>query len=76
MLSPWGHQDQGRKSQLLCWVRAHFSHLRVALALGLWVWPPGASTFLCPQHLREEAMGLVFGAQAPKPMSRLYAHEI
>lgn len=26
--------------------RAHFSHLRVALALGLWIWPPGAGTFL------------------------------
>lgn len=51
--------------------RAHFSHLRMALALGLWVWPPGASTFLCPLHLKEEAVVLMYGAQAPRPMSRL-----
>lgn len=38
MFSPWGHQDQGRRPQLLCWVRTHFSHLRV-MALELWVWP-------------------------------------
>lgn len=52
--------------QLLCWARAHFSHLRVALALGLWVWPPGASTFLCPQHLKEEAVVLRVWGPGPK----------
>lgn len=60
MLSPMRTDtgDQGRSPQLLGWARVHFSHLRVALTLGLWVWPPGTSTpFLGPQHLREEAMG-------------------
>lgn len=67
VLSPLGHRYQGRRPP----ARAHFSHLRVALALGLWVWPPGASTFLCPLHLKEEAVVLMYGAQAPRPMSRL-----
>lgn len=66
VLSSWGHQYQGRRPT----ARAHFSHLRVALALGLWLLPPGASTFLCPLHLKEEAVVLSYGAQAPRLMSR------
>lgn len=61
VLIPRGHWDQGKRPQLLlCWARAHFSLLRVAL---------GPAPFLC-QHLKEEeTVGLKYGVQAPRPMS-------